>query len=146
MSSAVSRKTHGGAGTFDIPLPLGPLSGAIGVEDRVGVAGVHQVVATFASPVTVGGVSVTTGAGSVSSSSVVGGVVTINLGGVTNAQRLGVTLLERERSNESRSVMVPMGVLAGDTSVMARNAKDVSQTKGQSGQGVTVRTSERTWL
>jgi len=58
-SSAVSRKTHGGAGTFDINLPLVPIGGAVGIEDRTGaVAGAHQEVITFANPVTVSGVAV----------------------------------------------------------------------------------------
>ena len=33
-TSAVSRKVHGAAGTFDIPLPLVPLNGAVGIECR----------------------------------------------------------------------------------------------------------------
>ena len=33
-TSAVSRKVHGGAGTFDIDLPLVPLNGAVGIECR----------------------------------------------------------------------------------------------------------------
>ena len=33
-TSAVSRKVHGGAGTFDINLPLVPINGAVGIEDR----------------------------------------------------------------------------------------------------------------
>ena len=33
-TSAVSRKVHGGAGTFDINLPLVPIGGAVGIEDR----------------------------------------------------------------------------------------------------------------
>ena len=33
-TSAVSRKVHGGAGTFDIPLPLVPINGAVGIECR----------------------------------------------------------------------------------------------------------------
>ncbi len=33
-TAAVSRKVHGGAGTFDINLPLVPIGGAVGIEDR----------------------------------------------------------------------------------------------------------------
>ena len=38
-TSAVSRKVHGGAGTFDINLPLVPISGPVGIEDRQQGAG-----------------------------------------------------------------------------------------------------------
>src|SRR6185437_13125314 len=63
--SAVSRKTHPGAGTFDINLPL---VGIPGVECRGGgVSGVHQVVVTFAAPVTVASADVASGTGLVSS-------------------------------------------------------------------------------
>jgi hypothetical protein len=89
-TNVVSRKTHGGAGTFDINLPL---TGSVGVECRSGGAtNDYQMVISFATPVTVGGASVTSGTGSVSSFSVSGSQVTVNLAGVTNAQRITVTL------------------------------------------------------
>jgi hypothetical protein len=137
-SAAVSRKTHGAAGPFDINLPLVPLGGAIGIEDRSRtVAGEHRMVVTFASPVTVGGVSVTTGAGS-AAFSVSGAVVTINLTEVANAQRLGVTLANVSDGANLGSVMIPMGVLSGDTNGNGLvNASDVSQTRAQVGQPVT---------
>ena len=138
VSFAVSRKVHGSAGTFNVPLPLVALNGAIGVEDRVGSAGVHQMVVAFSNPVTVGGVSVTTGAGSLTSFNASGGVVTINLVGVTNAQRLGVTLASVSDGTNLGSLMVPMGILAGDTTGNGNvNATDVSQVKLQSGQPAT---------
>jgi hypothetical protein len=133
--SAVSRKVHGGAGTFDINLPFVLLAGAVGIEDRTGGgAGGHQMVVTFANPVTVGGASVTAGTGSVGSASVNGAVVTINLTGVANAQRLGVTLSNVSDGANLGNVMVPMGVLLGDTTGNGGvNSSDISQTKGQSG-------------
>jgi N-acetylneuraminic acid mutarotase len=137
VSSAVSRKTHGAAGPFNINLPLVPLAGAVGIEDRSGaVAGEHQMVVTFAASVTVGGVTVTTGTGNVGSFSVAGAVVTINLTGVTNAQRLGVTLSSVNSGANLGSVMVPMGVLSGDAAGIGNgtvNAGDVSAIKAQSG-------------
>ena len=136
VTSAVSRKVHGAAGSFDVNLPLVGLTGAVGVEDRKGVAGEHQVVVTFANPVTVGSASVT--AGSIGSSSVVGNVVTLNLTGVANAQRLGIALSNVSDGVNLGSTMIPMGVLAGDTNGNGVvTATDVSQTKGQSGQAVT---------
>ena len=44
-----------------------------------------------------------------------GGVVTINLTGVTDAQRLGVTLANVNDGTSTGDVLVPMGVLIGDS-------------------------------
>ena len=146
-TSAVSRKTHaGGAGTFDVSLPLGPLSGAIGIEPR-NTAGAHQQVVTFASPVTVGGASVTTGTGS-ATASVAGNVVTVNLTGVGNAQRLGVTLSSVNDGTNLGSILVPMGILIGDTNASGVvNAGDTVQTRTRSGgpvDGTTFRSDVNT--
>ena len=134
-SSAVSRKVHG-AFTGDIDLPLVAIGGAVGIECRNG-AGSYQMVVTFPNPVTVGGVSVTSGTGSVGSSSVSGGVVTINLIGVTDAQRLGVTLANVNDGTSTGDVLVPMGVLIGDSAGTGNgsvNAGDVGFVKSVSGQ------------
>ncbi len=65
-------------------------------------------------------------------------MVTINLSAVANAQRLGVTLVNVCNGTIAGDVLIPMGVLAGDTSGNAvTNGSDVSQTKAQSGQPVT---------
>ena len=135
--SAVSRKVHGAAGTFDVNLPVVAIGGAVGIEDRTGaVAGAHQEVITFASPVTVSGVAVTSGTGS-ATFSVAGAVVTVNLTGVTDAQRLGVTLMNVNDGTTAGDVLIPMGVLSGDTNANGSvNAGDAAQTKGQSGQPV----------
>src|SRR5438876_2195315 len=86
--SAFSRKTHGAAGTFDIPLPL---TGNVGIECRSGGASNnYQMIINFATSVTLESASVTSGTGSVSSFSVSGSQVTVNLTGVTNVQRITV--------------------------------------------------------
>ncbi len=132
--SAVSRKTHGGAGTFDIPLPL---TGSVGIECR-NSGGSQTIIVNFATSVTVAGASVTSGTGNVGSFVVSGAQVTVNLTGVTNAQRITVTLSSVNDGTNTGDVLVPMGVLTGDTNGNgAVNAGDVSQTKGQSGQAVT---------
>jgi hypothetical protein len=145
VNAAVSSKVHGGAGTFDISLPLVPLAGAVGIECRAGgLSGENKLVVTFANPVTVGTAAVTTGIGSVASASVTGAVVTINLSGVTNAQRLGVTLSNVSDGANLGSVMIPMGVLEADTNGNGSvSASDIGQTKGQSGQA-TMGTNFRT--
>ena len=133
----VSRKTHGGAGTFDINLPL---TGNAGIECRSGGAGNnYQVVFTFPSSVTFSSAAVTAGAGSVGSSSGSGTtMVTVNLTGVTNAQRIMVTLHGVSDGINTGDLSVQMGVLVGDTTGSGTvNSTDISQTKLQSGQPVT---------
>jgi dockerin type I repeat protein len=130
--SAFSRKTHGAAGTFDVPLPL---TGNVGVECRSGGAtNDYQMIINFATSVTVGGASVTSGTGSVSSFSVSGSQVTVNLTGVTNVQRITVTLSNVNDGTHTGDVPVSMGVLVGDVNGNALvNASDVSLTKSQVG-------------
>ena len=134
-TNVVSRKTHGGAGTFDINLPL---TGSVGVECRSGGAtNDYQMVISFATPVTVGGASVTSGTGSVSSLSVSGSQVTVNLTGVTNAQRITVTLSNVNDGTHMGDVPVSMGVLVGDVNGNAAvSAADVALTKSQVGATV----------
>jgi hypothetical protein len=133
--SAFSRKVHAGAGTFDVPLPL---SGNVGVECRSGGAtNDYQMIVNFASTVTVESVAVTSGNGSVSGFSVSGPQVTVNLTGVTNVQRITVTLHNVNDGRSTGDVPVSMGVLVGDVNGNAIvNASDVSLTKSQVGQAV----------
>src|ERR1700675_254950 len=82
--SAFSRKTHGAAGTFDIALPL---TSSVGIECRSGgTTNDYQMIINFMTSVTVESASVTFGTGSVSSFSVNGSQVTVNLTGVSNVQ------------------------------------------------------------
>jgi hypothetical protein len=134
-TGAVSRKTHGGAGTFDIDLPL---TGNVGIECRSGGAtNDYRMIVNFVTSVTVGSASVTSGTGSVSSFSVNGSQVTVNLTGVTNAQRITVTLFDADDGTNRGNVPVSMGMLIGDVNGNATvNATDVSLTKSQVGQAV----------
>jgi uncharacterized repeat protein (TIGR01451 family) len=130
-TGAVSRKTHGTAGVFDINLPL---SGNPGIECRTGGAsGNHQVVVTFALPVTLNSASVS-GMGSVSSVTVSSNKVFVNLTGVANAQTIAINLFGVNDGSSSGNVVIPMSVLLGDTTAnKAVNSSDVSQTKSHSG-------------
>ena len=69
LNGVVSRKIHGSAGTFDINLPL---TGNPGIECRSGgTSGTYTMVFTFANPLTsVSSASVSSGTGSVNSSSI----------------------------------------------------------------------------
>src|SRR5437660_3696323 len=133
--SAFSRMTHGAAGTFDVPLPL---TGNVGVECRSGGAtNDYQMIINFATTVTVGSASVTSGTASVTSFSVSGSQVTVNLTGVTNVQRITVTLFNVNDGTHMGNVPVFMGVLVGDVNGNAVvNASDVSLTKSQVGEAI----------
>jgi uncharacterized protein (TIGR02597 family) len=132
---AVSRKTHGASGTFDLDLPL---SGTPAVESRQS-AGTHKIVFTFATAVTVSGAAVTSGAAT-SSGPVLsnnGTEVTVDLTAVANLQRITVTLLGVNDGANTNDVAVRMGLLPGDTNGSGSvNATDIGQTKAVSGQAV----------
>jgi hypothetical protein len=138
--SAVSRKTHGSAGNFDVDLPL---TGTTGIECRNGGAsGNHMMVITFALPVTVTSANVTSGAGGTASISgtptVNGSVVTVNLTNVSNAQTLTINLLGVSDGTNSGNVAIPMGVLLGDgTADRVVNSADINKTRRESGQVTT---------
>ena len=137
---AVSRKVHGSSGTWDIALPA---TGPIGMECRTGGQnGNFTVVFVFANPIVNVASATVTGTGSVSSRST--GTdpheYVVNLTGVTNAQRLTVTLMGVTDTvgNNTPSVAATMGVLLGDTNAdHFTDAVDVSQVKSQSGNALT---------
>ena len=61
-------------------------------------------------------------------------MITVDLTGVTNAQRLGVTLMNVNNGTTTTNILIPMGVLSGDTNASGGvTAGDVAQTKAQSG-------------
>jgi 6-phosphogluconolactonase len=139
VRTAVSRKTHGAAGVFDINLPL---SGTAGVECRNGSgvgSGDHQIVVScVAAVVSLTDVLIVSGSitgGSVSAS---GNVITLNLNGVANAQRLVLEFRGVSDGVNTGNFTLQIGFLAGDTSGNGSvNASDITQTKIQSGQAVT---------
>lgn len=105
-----------------------------------GVNGDHKVIISFANAVSVGGTFVASSDGQamVSSFSVNGPLVTVNLTKVTNAQTLTITLTNVSDGPNHGNVSLPMGVLEGDTTANGRvNSSDISQTQSQSGQPVT---------
>jgi hypothetical protein len=136
--SAVSRKTHGAAGDFDVNLPV---TGSAGIECRTGGPnGNHTVIISFANAVSVGSASVASSDGQamVSSFSVNGALVTVNLTKVTNIQTITISLTNVSDGSNIGNVSLPMAVLEGDTTAnRAVNSSDISQTQSQSGQEVT---------
>ncbi len=139
---AVSRKTHGSAGTFDIDLPL---IGSPGIESRIEAQappGTHHIVISFAAPITaVQSATVTpAAAGSVSGDPVISGnQVTVNLTGVTNAQTLSINLLGVSDGSHSGNITIPMSVLLGDVNTDGKVLNgDVGIVKSQVNNPVTL--------
>ena len=133
--TAVSRKTHGGAGDFDIDLPP---SGEPGVECRSGgVNGDYTIVVTFSNDVVSGNASVTSGTGGVSGSPTFSNnTMTVNLTGVTDVQQISVTLnnVTDSFAQVLADTAVTMNVLMGDTTGnKGVSSTDLSETKAQSG-------------
>lgn len=137
LVNAVSRKTHGAAGPFDIKLaPLVP-SSSTAIECRNGGASkAFQVVMTFAAPVTFTGASVSPGTGGVASTSGSGtSQATINLTGVDNLQTITVNLLNASTGGPATDIAVRMSLVLGDTNGDAVvNSGDIGQTKSRSGE------------
>jgi hypothetical protein len=142
-TGAVSRKNHGAAGNFDIPLPL---TGTAGIESRSGGAtGDYTIVVTFLGNVSVNGTpqaAVTAGTGTIGSGGISNGgavttsgnVVTIPLTNVADAQTLQVTL---NNVNATSNVTIPISVLLGDVNAGGSvTATDIGLVKAQSGQPV----------
>ncbi len=137
LTSAVSRKTHGTAGTFNVGLPL---TGEPGVECRSS-SGNHTLVFMFNNDVVSGDASVTGGIGGVAGSPIfTGNTMTVNLNGVADVQTITLTLsnVTDTSSNVLPDTSVSMHLLVGDTNGNgAVNSADVAQTKAQTGTPLT---------
>jgi hypothetical protein len=139
---AVSRKTHGSAGDFDVGLPL---TGQPGIEDRTGLTpGNHQVIVTFSVPVTASNVTVTPGAGGTASIAPTNGFsvnntqVTVNLTNVSNAQTLTINLIGVAGGGRTGNVAIPMSVLLADVNATGNvDGNDVSEVQSRTRQTVT---------
>jgi serine protease AprX len=137
LTTAVSRRMHGAAGTFDIPLPQ---FGQPGVECR-NTGGNYTQVFTFSTNVVSGSAAVTGGTGNVSGSPTFSGnTMTVNLTGVIDVQKITVTLTNVSDPNGHvlPQTSVSMNVLVGDVNGnKIVNATDVALVKSQVGQAVT---------
>jgi subtilisin family serine protease len=137
LTTAVSRKMHGAAGTFDINLPQ---FGQPGVECR-STGGNYTQVFTFNTNVVSGSAAVTGGTGTVSGSPIFSAnTMTVNLTGVVDVQKITVTLTNVTDPNGHvlPQTSVSMNVLIGDVNGNKTvNATDVALVKSQVGQAVT---------
>jgi len=131
LQSAVSRLTHGGAGTFDKSLSLMTRS----IEPRNG-SGNFKIVLTFNSPVNAGTASVN--AGSVGSTTFSGNTMTVNLTGVPDQTNLTLTLNNVSGpSTFQSSASFVIGFLIGDVNSDAVvNVGDTVQVRNNAGATV----------
>ena len=140
LTGAQSRKVHGSAVTYDLPLDRAvSIGGAVTVEPRVIGTG-HKIVFQFDEFVTVaGGVSAVDVAGTAIgnvSAQASGNNVEVTLTGVADNRRVRIQLAA---VNNSLAASVSIGFLAGDVNgSLSVDAADVSAVKARSGQSVNV--------
>jgi len=142
LNSVVSRKTHGAAGPFDLPLPnyATAITGAIDVEPRQIGAG-HQIVFQFNSPPTsAGAVSIqnssnATIAGASGVTSFAGNEMTVTITGLTDNQRVQLAV---PGVNGVLAVGANLGFLVGDVNnSRGVTSGDITVVRAASGQTTT---------
>ncbi|MDQ6656227.1 MAG: dockerin type I domain-containing protein [Verrucomicrobiota bacterium] len=132
MTGAVSRKTHGSAGIFDLPLPL---IGTPGVECRS--SGDHTLLFTFNGSIVNGSASAMGGTATIARSATYSGnTMAVDLTGVADAQT--ITLMLSDVTDSAGHVLPPttfrVSFLLGDTSGDGVvNTADALQTRSRSG-------------
>ena len=132
LTSAVSRLTHSFAGTFDLNLPL---SGAPAVEMR-NAAGAYNIVLTFDRNVLSDtSTTITSGVGTVSSTTFSGNTATVQLSGVSDRQTI---ILELDNVvgvvGINSKVLVSMSICVGDVNQSgAVTVEDIDAVKAHSG-------------
>lgn len=115
LQSAVSRKVHGSAGTFDLPLLLAPaVNHNPTTEPRMGPTA--TVVLTFDKPITGGSVQVTEGVATIGTLTPSGNDLIVGLTGVTDQQYVTLSAQSIVGVDGSTGGMgeVRIGFLAGD--------------------------------
>jgi YVTN family beta-propeller protein len=112
LVSAASRKVHGSAGTFDLPLAATPLNPT--TEPRQGPA--QTCVFTFDKPITAATVTIAEGAATAGAPTFSGNDVVVSLTGVTNQQYVTVALTDVASADGGTggSGSVRVGFLVGD--------------------------------
>ncbi len=108
LVNAASRVTQGGAGSFDVNMPL---TGPSGIEDRI--VSHYTAVFTFDTPVTSGNVTVISGTATVGSITFSGNEMRADLSGVADVQNV-VLHTENINGDGLPHGDVPFGFLAGD--------------------------------
>ena len=140
LLAAQSRKAHGGAGSFDLPIDSLPLiTGLVSVEPRMIGSG-HRVVFQFNVPIsTVTLVAAEDGVGTAITSfttGIAGNDVMVTLTGIADNQRAKITMTSVQANNGDvlSGVTVLLGFLVGDVNdSRSVNASDISAVKARAG-------------
>jgi hypothetical protein len=136
LLAVASRKTHGVAGDFDVPLARGvPVTGAVSIEPRAAGAG-HRIVFSFDGAVTNPGTAVLRNAAGQTFGSATpaihGNAVLVTLSGVPDATRASVEL---SGVNGAVNATVALGFLLGDVNrSRGVDANDATALRALSGQ------------
>lgn len=133
-----SRKVHGAAGTFDLPLSFGDIHSPT-TEPRQGPS--HTIVFTFDKPLTAGNAAVTEGVATASAPTFSGNEMRVPLSGVINQQyvTVGVNSVTAADGGTGGSASVRIGFLLGDVSQnRVVTLSDLAQINAQVAQPVTV--------
>ena len=115
MVAAASRKVHGGAGTFDLPLATTPANPSTELR-AAGPGGPHVIVFTFNHPPISGSVTVTEGIAIAGTPTFNGNDMIVPLTGVANAQYASIAVSSVATSDglSGGSGSVRLGFLSGD--------------------------------
>ena len=138
-TTVASRKVHGSAGPFDLPIVVGPaIGGSVSVEPRAAVGGVHTLVFDFGvainNPGTATVQDVTSASLGTATPLVSNNMVVVTLTGVPDNVR---ALISLSNVNGSLSASVAMGFLVGDVdNSRSVTPTDVSAVKARAGQFV----------
>ncbi len=136
LAGAASRRVHGTAGTFD--LPLASTTASPTTEPRTGPA--HTIVFTFDKPVVAGSATVTEGTASVATPTFSANEMRVPLTGVVNAQYVTVTVANVTAADGGGggSGSVRVGLLVGDaTQNRTVTVSDLAQVNAAIAQAVT---------
>ncbi len=115
LATAVSRKVHGSAGTFDLALAAAVHNPT--TEPRsAGAGGNHSIVLTFDEAVTIGSASVTEGSATAGAPTFAGNSMTVPLSGVADQQFVTVTYsgVALVAGGDPAAGSVRIGFLKGD--------------------------------
>lgn len=141
LVSVVSRKVHGTAGTFSLPLVTGvPITGAVTVESRFIGTG-HVIAFQFNGAITSAGtVTAVDGASGAVANTVTfaGNEVIVTLTGVLDRTRVTVTLANVNGTGAGITFPVSLGFLAGDQNgSYFVDGGDIGTIRARSGQAAT---------